>query len=128
MHSHLSSLGWSPTNPRMVIHQKEVYYRLEIWHLHFTHKTNTRRQLLQMVTFHPSLAQLSSSLLTYFVPNIRVAYFHLGQNKETFHQSTTISKSVSCILYKERILAIILLVFHQPDSSLIACLLNIKES
>ena len=24
MHSHLSTLGWSPTNPRMVTHQKEV--------------------------------------------------------------------------------------------------------
>ena len=30
MHSHLSSLGWSPTNPKMVTHQKKVYYRLII--------------------------------------------------------------------------------------------------
>ena len=41
MDSQLPSLGWSPTNPRMVIHQKEVYYRLGIWHIHFTEKTNT---------------------------------------------------------------------------------------
>ena len=35
---HLPSLGWSPTNPRMVTLQKEVYYRLGIWHLDLTHK------------------------------------------------------------------------------------------
>ena len=51
---HLPSLGGSPTNPRMVTNQpKDVYYRLGIWHLHFTHKTNTRWQLPWMVTFHP---------------------------------------------------------------------------
>ena len=37
----------------MVPHQKEVYYRLGIWHLHITHKTNTRLQLLWMVSYHP---------------------------------------------------------------------------
>ena len=36
MHSHLLSLWWSPTNPRMVTHQKEVYYRLKIWQLNLT--------------------------------------------------------------------------------------------
>ena len=30
MDSHLSSLGWSPTNPRMVTHQKE---KLQTWNL-----------------------------------------------------------------------------------------------
>ena len=45
--------GWSPTNPKMVTHQKEVYYRLVIWHIHFSHKTNTRWQLPWMVTYHP---------------------------------------------------------------------------
>ena len=38
-------LGWSPTNPRMVTvgHPLvEAYYKLEIWHLDLTHKTNTR--------------------------------------------------------------------------------------
>ena len=39
---HLPSLGWSPTNPRMVTLQKEVYYRLGIWYLDLTHKTKTR--------------------------------------------------------------------------------------
>ena len=33
---------WSPTIPRMVTHQKEVYYRLGIWHLGLTYKTKTR--------------------------------------------------------------------------------------
>ena len=42
MDGHLPSLGWSPINPRMVTHQKEVYYRLGIWHLDLTQKTNTR--------------------------------------------------------------------------------------
>ena len=37
----LPSLGWSPTNQRRVNHQKKVYYRLEIWHLDLTNKTNT---------------------------------------------------------------------------------------
>ena len=35
----LPSLGWSPTNPRMVTLQKEVYYIVGIWHLEFTHKS-----------------------------------------------------------------------------------------
>ena len=38
----LPSLGWSPTNPRMVTLHKEVYYRLGIWHLDLPHKTKTR--------------------------------------------------------------------------------------
>ena len=50
---HLSSRVWSPTNLRMVTHQKEVYYRLGIWHLDLTHKTMTRWQLPWMVTYHP---------------------------------------------------------------------------
>ena len=45
--------GWSAANPRMVTHQKEVYYRLGIWHFHFTPKTNTRWQLQCTVTYHP---------------------------------------------------------------------------
>ena len=49
---HLPSLGRSPTNLRMVTHQKEVYYRPVIWHLHITHKTNTK-WLPWMVTYHP---------------------------------------------------------------------------
>ena len=48
------SPGWSPTILRMVTHhskddhppskiyQKEVYYRLEIWHRDLTHKIKTR--------------------------------------------------------------------------------------
>ena len=39
MDGHLSSVGWSPTNHRMVIHQKEVYYIIGIWHLEFTYKS-----------------------------------------------------------------------------------------
>ena len=42
MDGHLPSLGWSPTNPWMVTHRKEVYYRHEIWHLNLTHKTEAR--------------------------------------------------------------------------------------
>ena len=38
MDGHLPSLGWSPTNPRMVTHQKEVYYKLGIWHLDLNQK------------------------------------------------------------------------------------------
>ena len=34
-------IGWSPTNPKMV-NQKEVNYRLGIWHLPLSHKTKTR--------------------------------------------------------------------------------------
>ena len=36
------SLGGSPNNPMMVTHQKEVCYRLGIWHLNLSHKTETR--------------------------------------------------------------------------------------
>ena len=39
MVGHLPSVGWSPTNPRMVTHQKEVYYIVGIWHLEVTHKS-----------------------------------------------------------------------------------------
>ena len=32
MDGHLPSLGWSPTNPRMVTYQKEVFYRFKmVW-------------------------------------------------------------------------------------------------
>ena len=44
------SSGWSPTNPRMGNHQKEVHYRLWFWHLYITHETNTRWQLPWMFT------------------------------------------------------------------------------
>ena len=52
MNDHLPSLGWSPTNPRMVNNQKEVYYKLGIWHLDLTHKKKAI-QLPWMVTYHP---------------------------------------------------------------------------
>ena len=39
---HLPSLGQSPIYPRMVTHEKDVYYRHGIWHFHITHKTNSR--------------------------------------------------------------------------------------
>ena len=38
MDGHQQSIGGSPTNPRMVTHQKEVHYRLGIWQLNFTDK------------------------------------------------------------------------------------------
>ena len=38
----------------MVTHQKEVYYRFGILHLHFTLKTNTMWKLPWMVTHYPS--------------------------------------------------------------------------
>ena len=63
---HLSSRVWSPTNLRMVTHQKDVYCRLGIWHLDLevcygigiwnldlTNKIRTRSKLLGMVTRHP---------------------------------------------------------------------------
>ena len=53
MHGQLQSLGGTPTNPRMVTQQKEVYYRLGIRQLHLTHKTNTRWHMPWMVTYHP---------------------------------------------------------------------------
>ena len=55
MDGHLPSLGWSPTNLRMVTHQKEVYYRFGIWHLYFTHKNKTKWQLPLLVTYQPKL-------------------------------------------------------------------------
>ena len=55
MVDHLPSLGGSPTDPRMVTHQKEVYYRLGIRQLHIINKTNTKRQLPWMVTYHPEV-------------------------------------------------------------------------
>ena len=51
--SMLSSLGWSATNPRMVTHQKKVYYILGIWHLYLSHKTSNRYQLYWMFTDRP---------------------------------------------------------------------------
>ena len=59
MDGHLPSLGWSHTNPTKVTHQKEVHYRLVIWHLDITHRTKTFQQLPLMVTYiskddHPS--------------------------------------------------------------------------
>ena len=41
MDGHLPSLGGSPTNPRVVTHQKEVFYRFDIWLLDLIHKTKT---------------------------------------------------------------------------------------
>ena len=42
MDGHPPSLGGLPTNPRMDTHQRGVLYRLGIWYLVLTHKTNTR--------------------------------------------------------------------------------------
>ena len=61
MDGHLPTLGWSPTNlrrfttsPRMVTHQKEMYYKLQIWYLNITYKTTTRLHLpCRMVTHQP---------------------------------------------------------------------------
>ena len=53
MDGHLPCLGWSPTNPMMVTHQKEVHYRHGIWYFDLTHKTKTRWQLPGIVTYHP---------------------------------------------------------------------------
>ena len=78
MDGHPPSLGWSPsnqrmvtyqkevdiprttTNPRMVTHLKEVYYRLRILNLDLTHKTNPIDNCLEwspniprMVTHQP---------------------------------------------------------------------------
>ena len=40
--------GHSPSK----IYQKELYYKLQIWHLDLTHKSKTRWQLLWMVSYH----------------------------------------------------------------------------
>ena len=52
---HLPSPGWSPTIPRMVNQQKEVYYRLRIWQLDFTYKTRSDDNCHEwsLVTYHP---------------------------------------------------------------------------
>ena len=47
-------LGVDFVFPRMVIHQQEVFYRLGIWHLDLTHKTNTRWQLPWMGPYQPT--------------------------------------------------------------------------
>ena len=44
------------TTSRMVTHQKEVHYRHGIYHLEFTHKTNTRWHLFSLLC----LVQLSN--------------------------------------------------------------------
>ena len=46
-------LSNSTPNMQTVIHQKEVCYRLRIWHLNLTHKKRARGQLRGMVTYHP---------------------------------------------------------------------------
>ena len=42
MDGHPQSLRGSPTNPRMVTNQKEVYYRHKIWHLNLTKFTKRK--------------------------------------------------------------------------------------
>ena len=39
-------------HPPSKTYQKEVYYRLEIWHMDLTHKIKTRLKLLWMVSHH----------------------------------------------------------------------------
>ena len=46
--SHLPSLGWLPTNPRMVTHHNEVNYKLRIWHSNLTNKNKTRNLALRL--------------------------------------------------------------------------------
>ena len=53
MDGHLPSPGWSPTIPRMVPQQREVYYKLGIYYLNLTHKTIFIQQLPWMVTNQP---------------------------------------------------------------------------
>ena len=53
MDGHLPCLGGFLANPRIITHQKEVYYRLGIKHLDLTHKSKTRRQLSLIFTYHP---------------------------------------------------------------------------
>ena len=60
MDGHLPSLGWSPTNPRMVTLLKEVYYRLKIWYLDLTYKNKTRGQLPNIQHFHQGVHNLFS--------------------------------------------------------------------
>ena len=52
MDGHLLYLVWSPNNPRMVTHQKEVNYRVEILHLDLTYNTKTRGRLQWMVPYY----------------------------------------------------------------------------
>ena len=37
-----TAIGASPANPRKVTHQREVFYRLDIWLLDLTNKTKTK--------------------------------------------------------------------------------------
>ena len=39
---HPPTKGWSPTNPRMVTHQKELLYTLGNRHIDITHQTKAR--------------------------------------------------------------------------------------
>ena len=55
MDGNLPSLGGSPTNPRVVTHQKEVFNRFYIWLLDLVHKTKTKWLLPWMVTHQPRM-------------------------------------------------------------------------
>ena len=65
MDGHLPSIRWSPSNPRMVTHQKEVYYIFVNWHLDLTQKLTPGDNchgwsptIPRMVTHQPKVGQL----------------------------------------------------------------------
>ena len=64
------SLGWSPTDhpedghPPFEIYQKDLYYRLEIWHLDLTHKIKTRLNAIDGQPPSPGWSQTIPRMVT----------------------------------------------------------------
>ena len=67
----------SPTNPRVVTHQKEVFIRFDIWFLDLIHKTKTRWQPPWMVTHQPRMVTYQKDV--YY----RLGIWHLNLTHKT---------------------------------------------
>ena len=78
----------------MVTLQKEVYYRLVIWHQHFNRKTNTRWQLPWMIIYHPSEGHPSTQRWSPTNPRMvthqKEVYYRLGMCIYTFLSKLTL--------------------------------------
>ena len=86
---HLSFLGWSPTNPRMVTLQRDLYYRQGIWYLDLSHETDwgwwslTLKNWFLSKLFNTGVGAQSSSTLKSAVSAI---FLHTNQQK-TFQRT-----------------------------------------
>ena len=95
MDGHL--LDWTAT------HKKEDYYRVGIWHLPLTHKTNTRWQPSWMFTYHPQDARMvthhskdchpPSKIWSLTFPNF-VTNFVTHFSKDSHHPSPVWSNTI----------------------------------